>query len=75
MVTRPVPVLELRPGDRVQDPSGRWLTVATRPRPNRSGARLSWLYRGGVRGRAHWLAELPCRPAHPARTAVPGAFL
>jgi hypothetical protein len=57
------PVLDLRPGDQVHDPSGRWLTVATRPRPNRSGARLTWTYLGGIRGRAHWLAQVPCRPA------------
>ncbi|MEI5522490.1 hypothetical protein WB388_17965 [Streptomyces brasiliscabiei] len=58
------PVLELRPGDQVHDPSGTWLTVATRPVPNHSGARLTWTYLEGVRGRAHWLAEVPCRPAH-----------
>lgn len=64
MVIRPTPVLDLRPGDEVHDPSGAWLTVATRPYPNRSGAVLTWFYRDGIRGRAHWLAQLPCRPAN-----------
>ncbi|MDX2667426.1 hypothetical protein [Streptomyces stelliscabiei] len=61
MVTRPAP--DLRPGDQVRQPCGAWFTVATRPRASRSGAVLSWFYEGGSRGRAHWLAELPCRPA------------
>lgn len=68
MVTRPV--LDLRPGDEVHDPSGMWLTVATRPRSDRSGARLTWFYLGGIRGRAHWLAELPCRPARTDTTTA-----
>jgi hypothetical protein len=67
MVTRPV--LELRPGDQVHDSSGRWLTVATRPLPDRRGARITWFYEDGIRGRAHWLAELPCRPTRTDNTA------
>ncbi|MDX2552577.1 hypothetical protein ACKI1J_42870 [Streptomyces scabiei] len=73
MVMRPV--LDLRPGDEVHDPSGRWLTVATRPRPDRVGDRLTWFYEDGIRGRAHWLATLPCRPARATPPATHGAFL
>lgn len=64
MVTRRVPVLDLRPGDEVRDPSGMWLTVATRPYATRSGEFLTWFYLDGIAGRANWLAEVLCRPAH-----------
>lgn len=70
MVTRPVPVLELRPGDEVLAPSGAWLTVATRPRASHGGAVITWFYLDGVYGRAHWLAEVPCRPAQPRKGVV-----
>ncbi|MDX2700337.1 hypothetical protein [Streptomyces ipomoeae] len=68
MLTRPV--LALRPGDRVRQPSGAWLTVAARPRPNPRGPRLTWHYVGGSTGTADWLAYVPCLPA--TRHAVEG---
>lgn len=60
MVTRPA--LTLRPGDQVRQPSGAWLTVGRRPRPSRTGAVLTWLYRGGGIGQAGWLDDVECRP-------------
>ncbi|QFR00750.1 hypothetical protein F9278_36355 [Streptomyces phaeolivaceus] len=62
MVTRPMPVLGLRPGDQVRQPCGAWLTVGRRPRPSRTGAVLTWLYQGGGIGQADWLDLVPCRP-------------
>jgi hypothetical protein len=61
MVTRPV--LDLRPGDEVRQPSGVWLTVGARPKASRGGAVLMWRYLGGGIGRADWLAQVECRPA------------
>ncbi|MCC9712043.1 hypothetical protein E4N62_46680 [Streptomyces sp. MNU76] len=61
MVTRPV--LDLRPGDQVRQPSGVWLTVGARPRATRDGNVLFWFYVGGSTGRAGWLDEVECRPA------------
>ena len=63
MVTRPVPVLDLRPGDQVRQPSGVWLTVARRPIPRGSGAEVTWPYLSGRAGYAPWLATVECRPA------------
>jgi hypothetical protein len=64
-------VIALRPGDQVRQPSGAWLTVAARPRPNPRGPRLTWHYVGGSTGTADWLARVPCRPA-PDQTAEGG---
>ena len=64
MVTRRVPVLDLRPGDRVRHSSGAWLTVAARPAASPRGSVLTWSYIGGSVGRADWLARVICRPAH-----------
>ncbi|GAQ61924.1 hypothetical protein [Streptomyces scabiei] len=72
MVTRPA--LDLRPGDQVRQPCGDWFTVATRPKASRTGGSLRWFYEGGRVGVAHWLAELPCRPARPDTTTA-GASL
>ena len=63
MVTRRVPVLDLRPGDQVRQPSGAWWTVARRPIPRGSGAEVTWPYLGGRAGYASWLARVPCRRA------------
>lgn len=57
------PVLDLRPGDEVRQPSGAWLTVATRPTASPRGSALTWSYLGGSTGRADWLDTVPCRPA------------
>ena len=57
------PVLDLRPGDQVRQPTGDWFTVATRPKANPRGSVLTWSYLGGSTGRADWLDHIPCRPA------------
>ena len=56
------PVLDLRPGDQVRQPTGDWFTVATRPKANPRGSVLTWSYLGGSTGRADWLDHIPCRP-------------
>ena len=58
------PVLDLRPGDEVRQPSGAWLTVATRPQASPRGSVLTWSYLGGSTASADWLDRVPCRPAH-----------
>lgn len=63
MVTRRVPVLDLRPGDQVRQPSGAWLTVARRPAASPRGSDLTWPYIGGSTGRADWLDRVLCRRA------------
>jgi hypothetical protein len=67
VVTRPA--LELCPGDQVRQPSGAWLTVAARPRPNPRGPHITWPYLGGSTGTADWLDCVPCRPAHDRKGA------
>ncbi|MDX3507423.1 hypothetical protein PV755_00550 [Streptomyces caniscabiei] len=59
-----LPVLDLRPGDEVRQPSGAWLTVASRPKASPRGSVLTWSYLGGSIASADWLARVPCRPAH-----------
>lgn len=61
MVIRPV--LDLRPGDEVRQPSGAWLTVAARPQPTPRGSTLDWPYLSGSTGHADWLDQVECRPA------------
>lgn len=63
------PVLDLRPGDEVRQPSGAWFTVASRPKASPRGSSLTWSYLGGSTASANWLAHVTCRPA----PATPGA--
>lgn len=63
------PVLDLRPGDEVRQPSGAWFTVASRPKASPRGSDLTWAYLGGSTSSADWLARVTCRP-HRTNTEV-----